>query len=165
MRDDLANRSPKAVESILRIQGIIDSGSMAKMSAKVRLDHQLETNVAAEYVNDKLGLSIPLQGTSRSAACNESFKRWSRQLPSNLFLVVVFLSRRHCGCHSAWNLIGASRQAWAGHSSGDRRRDSNAAFDGNSGFYDPLVRISPFPAIVALFFYSLLPIVRNTYAV
>jgi osmoprotectant transport system permease protein len=162
MREDVSERFPKGLEGITKIEGLIDSQAMARMSAKVRLEHQLEANVAAQFVNEKLGSKIPLQSTTKLANWQRIASRLFRTTQEHLFLVVISLLAAMAiavplGILSARNeSMGQVILAVVGVI---QTLPSMAILV----FMIPLFGLGPLPAIVALFFYSLLPIVRNTY--
>lgn len=162
MRDDLPARAPKVVDSILRMQNLIEPSEMVAMTAKVRLDRQMETNVAAGYLRSKLNLEVPLIATSRTAELGRIGARLAKTTYEHLFLVLVSLS------------LAIVVAVPLGIASARSENLGNAVL-GIVGviqtlpsmallvFMIPIFGLGPVPAIAALFFYSLLPIVRNTY--
>ncbi len=163
MRDDLAARAPKAVESILRLENAVTSAEMSSMTAHVRLDRHLETNAAAEFLNLKFQLGIDLQGIDRQARWGRFFSRLLKTTTEHLFLVVLSLglaiavavplgilaSRSETIAQVVLAIVGVIQTL-----------PSMALLV----FMIPIFGLGAVPAIAALFFYSLLPIVRNTYA-
>jgi osmoprotectant transport system permease protein len=162
MRDDLTERVPEIVKSILRLENLIEPNEMVSMTAKVRLDREMETNVAASFLNDKLQLDIPLRSMTRSAEWMRIFQRLAKTTYQHLFLVLISLSLAivvaiPLGIVSARNEnVG---NAVLGIVGVIQTLPSMALLV----FMIPLFGLGPLPAIAALFFYSLLPIVRNTY--
>jgi len=162
MRDDLPKRAPKVAEAILKLENSITSDEMASMTAKVRLDRQLESNVAATFLNKQLGMSLPLQSVGAGAEWKRFFARLSKTTLEHIFLVAVSLS---LAIASAVPLgILAARNETAGQTIlgivGVIQTLPSMAL---LVFMIPLFGLGAIPAIAALFFYSLLPIVRNTY--
>jgi osmoprotectant transport system permease protein len=163
MRSDLPSRAPKVAQSMLRLQNSISSEEMASMTAKVRLDRQLESNVAATFINKKMNLSISLQAVGAGAEWGRFFGRLWKTTWEHMLLVVISLSLAVAtaiplGILSARNeTIG---QTILGIVGVIQTLPSMALLV----FMIPLFGLGPVPAIAALFFYSLLPIVRNTYA-
>ena len=162
MRDDLPKRAPKVAESILRMQNLIEPTEMVSMTAQVRLDRQMESNVAANYLRTKLNLDIPLSATSRGAEFSRIAARLAKTTYEHLFLVLVSLS------------LAIAVAVPLGITSARSENVGNAVL-GIVGviqtlpsmallvFMIPIFGLGAVPAIAALFFYSLLPIVRNTY--
>lgn len=162
MRDDLPTRCPAAAEAIKRLENLIDSKDMAAMTAKVRLDRQLEVNVAGEFLRERLKLDVPLASTSAAAGWARIASRMTRTTLEHLFLVLVSLTLAvlvaiPLGIASARNEhVG---QAVLGIVGVIQTLPSMALLV----FMIPLFGLGALPAIAALFFYSLLPIIRNTY--
>ena len=163
MRDDLPKRAPKVAESILKLENSISSDEMVKMTAEVRLDHQLESNVAANCLNKKMGLSIPLQSVGAGAEWKRFLGRLGKTTLEHMFLVAISLS---CAILIAIPLgILSARNETVGQTIlgvvGVIQTLPSMAL---LVFMIPIFGLGSIPAIAALFFYSLLPIVRNTYA-
>ncbi len=162
MRDDLEQRAPEIVKSILRLENLIQPASIVSMTAKVRLDRQMETNVAAGFLRDELKLDIPLKSTSVSSEWMRVLGRLAKTTYEHLFLVLISLSMAivvavPLGIISARNEnIGNTVLGVVGVI---QTLPSMALLV----FMIPLFGLGALPAIAALFFYSLLPIVRNTY--
>jgi osmoprotectant transport system permease protein len=162
IRNDLASRAPKAMEAILKLENAVTSHEMAAMTSRVRLDRQLETNAAAEFLNQKLQLGIDVQATDMKAFWGRFLKRLIKNTIEHLFLVVVSLTLAilvaiPLGVLAARNETFA--QAVLGIVGVIQTLPSMALLV----FMIPLFGLGAIPAIAALFFYSLLPIVRNTY--
>ncbi len=163
MREDLATRFPEAAKSLLKIENLIDSKAMASMTGKVRLDRELETNVAASFLNKTLKTTIPLQQAGGWAEWSRFFKLLGKTTSEHLFLVIVSLTLAilvavPLGILSAKN--DSAGQFILSIVSVIQTLPSMALLV----FMIPLFGLGALPAIAALFFYSLLPIVRNTYA-
>ena len=162
MRDDLQERAPEVVKSILRLENLIEPSEMVSMTAKVRLDREMESNVAAGFLRDKLHLEIPLKSTAQSAEWMRILGRLAKTTYEHLFLVLISLSlaivvavplgivsarNEHIG-NAVLGIVGVIQTL-----------PSMALLV----FMIPVFGLGALPAIAALFFYSLLPIVRNTY--
>lgn len=150
-RADLAERAPETVAALEGMAGRIDAGTMQRLNARVKIDQENEAAVAADW----LGVDAP-----------EAAGRWSRILHRTgqhlalvgislgLALLValplgVFAARRPRLGQLVLSLTGLLQTL-----------PSLAVFV----FMIPLFGIGAWPAIAALFLYSLLPIVRNTHA-
>lgn len=162
MRDDLQVRAPEVVQSILRLENLIEPQEMVSMTAKVRLDREMESNVAASFLREKLQLDVPLKSTSKSAEWMRILGRLGKTTYEHLRLVIISLSLAilvaiPLGIISARNEnIGNTVLGVVGVI---QTLPSMALLV----FMIPLFGLGALPAIAALFFYSLLPIVRNTY--
>jgi len=161
-RKDLPTRLPKTWAKFQTLAGKITAPQMIALNAQVELQNRTPPAVAAAY----------LAGKSPSAggpAARESF--WSvlfapdfwPETRQHLFLVFVSLALSV--------LVAIPLGIWAARS--PRAAQPILSITGLIqtipslallAFLIPLLhRIGPVPAIVALFLYSLLPIVRNTY--
>ncbi|MFM7148702.1 MAG: glycine betaine ABC transporter substrate-binding protein [Gemmataceae bacterium] len=155
-REDLASRAPRAVEAMLRLQGLLDEKQMQELNFRASVDHVPETVVAADFLADRLKIAVNAQVES----LGERLLRTTRE---HLFLVMVSL----VGAVVVAVPLGvaASRHALLGQ--------MILALVGMVQTFPSLAllslliillrQIGAVPAIVALFIYSLLPIVRNTH--
>lgn len=154
-RSELRNLAPDALNRILKLQGKISEADMIKMNALVKIDGQTEAVVAAYFLEKNLDIDPhPIK--------DSFWMRLWRNTVQHVFLVVVSLS--------AAILISIPLGIWA-----RQNERLGQAILGIVGiiqtipslallvFMIPLLGIGSTPAIVALFLYSLLPIVRNTY--
>lgn len=151
-RRELQDQAPAVWQAFQRLEGSIDNAAMSEMNARVKLDHVRDSQVAADFLLAKLGVVVK-----------------QPRLPSGLLITTrdhLFLV---CVSLAAAVLIAVPLGIWSykwpklGH-----------AILGIVGiiqtlpsmavlvFMIPLLGIGPWPAIVALFLYSLLPIVRGT---
>jgi osmoprotectant transport system permease protein len=168
MRDDLPSRAPKVAEAISKLQALISPDEMSSMSAQVRLDRRQEKLVAGEFLNKKLSLSISLPQEGKWADAKKILERILSTTWEHLFLVLISLglailtaiplgilaSRNEAIGQTVLGIVGVIQTL-----------PSMALLV----FVMPLfavfeMGIGPAPAIMALFLYSLLPIVRGTYA-
>ncbi|MBI1732827.1 MAG: ABC transporter permease subunit, partial [Gammaproteobacteria bacterium] len=155
-RLDLDRRVPGALRAMARLQGRIDLDSMIRMNAAARIDGAAETNVAAEFLLAELGVQPVLTADTRAG-------RLLRTTRDHLVLVALSLG--------AAILVAVPLGVWAA-----RHEPAARWVLGATGavqtvpalallvFLIPVLGIGFAPAVVALFLYSLLPIVRNTYA-
>lgn len=168
MRDDLPSRAPKVAEALMKMQGLITPEEMSSMSAQVRLDRRQEKIVAGEFLNTKLRMSLSLPQEGRWAEFKKIIERVLGTTGEHLFLVLISLglailtaiplgilaSRNEAIGQTVLGVVGVIQTL-----------PSMALLV----FVMPLfalieMGIGPAPAIMALFLYSLLPIVRGTYA-
>ena len=158
-RSDLPQRLPKTWAKFETLAGKITAPQMIALNAQVELKNQTPPTVASAY----------LAGQAPSIAAHETF--WSvlfapdfwPETRQHLFLVFVSLALSI--------LVGIPLGIWAARSAGVAQPilsitgliqtiPSLALL----AFLIPLLhQIGAVPAILALFLYSLLPIVRNTY--
>ena len=150
-RLELRDRAPSWVTALEGMAGTIDAATMQKLNARVKLDHQAESTVAADW----LGIIAPTE----TGRVSRIFKRTCE----HLFLVGISLG---LALIVALPLgVVAARRARLGQlllslTGLLQTLPSLAVFV----FMIPLLGIGAKPAIAALFLYSLLPIVRNTHA-
>lgn len=156
-RADLETRAPRALAAWGRLVGRISAEDMIAMNAAVKLGHRSEASVAADFLAQKLGVrAAPPAEESRA-------QRLWRVTRAHLFLVGVSLLAAillglPLGILAAkWRRLGEAVLAAVGVV---QTIPSLALLV----FMIPLLGIGTWPAIVALFLYSLLPIVRNTHA-
>jgi len=160
-RKDLPTRLPKTWARLQTLEGKLTAPQMIALNAQVELQNRTPPAVAAAFLAGSPAAS--------SAAPRESF--WSvlfapdfwPETGQHLFLVFVSLALSV--------LVAIPLGIWAAHS--PRAAQPILSITGLIqtipslallAFLIPLLhRIGPVPAIVALFLYSLLPIVRNTY--
>ena len=162
MRDDLDERAPQAVASILKLENLVASNEMASMTARVRLDRQMETDAAAEFLNKKLQCGIELQSADKNAHWERFFKRLAKNSYEHLFLVVLSLGLA-ISVAIPLGILAARNETVAQVVLGIVGVIQTLPSMALLVFMIPLFGLGALPAIAALFFYSLLPIVRNTY--
>lgn len=155
-REDWARRNPRVLAVILRMQGLISEQEMVRLNARARLERVPEGQVASEFLTRKLGIEPEVTADSLAS-------RLSRRTREHLFLVLVSLLAAVVVAVP----LGVLAAKWA--------RVGRAVL-GLAGIIQtvpslallvvmiPLLGIGSRPAIVALFLYGLLPIVRNTAA-
>jgi osmoprotectant transport system permease protein len=156
-RRDAEARWPAAFVALSRMSGQIDDATMMRLNARVKLDKVPERTVAADFVSERFGV--------RAARSTEE-ARWPalwRRAREHLALVSVSLLAALL-CALPLGVLAARRP---------RLGEIVLAVVGVVQtipslallvFMIPLLGIGAWPATAALFLYSLLPIVRNTYA-
>ena len=154
-RRDTPAHFPTAFAALERLVGRISASTMARLNGRAKLDRQPEAVVAAEFAA-QLGGAAPTRAPGRLA-------RLGHNLAQHLRLVGISLS--------AALLVALPLGVLAA-----RRRRLGQVVLGVVGvlqtlpslallvLFVPVLGIGPLPAIVALFLYSLLPVVRNTHA-
>ena len=154
-RSDLEERAPEAVHALARVAGRIDAADMIAMNARVKIDGEPEGVVAAAFLTEVLGVKM-------HADIESAFERFARHTVEHLTLVGSSLSAA-IALSIPLGILAA------------RRKRMGQVILGVTGviqtipalallvFMIPLLGIGGPPAVMALFLYSLLPIVRNTY--
>jgi osmoprotectant transport system permease protein len=163
-RLDLIRRAPGALAAIDRLVGRIDAAQMQALNARAKVDRLSPAAVAAEFVGRTFPAPTTAAATAPEAAAGPStaIELWHLTL-QHLLLVGVSLS--------AAILVALP----LGVAAGEFPRFGHAVLVVVAGIYTipslallvfmiPLLGIGFWPAVVALFLYSLLPIVRNTQA-
>lgn len=155
-RKDLNRRYPRAVKMLNRLSGAITTEQMMQMNARVKLKGISEKAVAADFIRQAFDIESDIEQTG-------FWMRLLRRSKEHLILVSISLT--------AAMLIAIPLGVAA-----DKLPKFEKAILGITGviqtipslallvFMIPLLGIGGPPAMVALFLYSLLPIVRNTFA-
>lgn len=152
-RLSLEHSAPAFVASLRKLGGRIDEASMRRMNAEVKLEAQKESDVAARF------LSVPADEPADDGLFGRLIKRTIEHIKLvALSLGLAVLLAIPLGILSVrWKRVG---QLIIGLTGILQTVPSLAMFV----FMIPLLGIGTWPAIAALFLYSLLPIVRNTHA-
>ncbi|HEY8163631.1 MAG TPA: glycine betaine ABC transporter substrate-binding protein [Methylocystis sp.] len=153
-RADLERRAPKALSAILRLEGRIDEESMTAMNRAVKINGRAEAAAAAEFVAAKFGLSdlTPTEGMA-----GRLLQRTLEHLRlTALSLGAAIIVALPLGVLAARRAVLG--QAILTAASIMQTIPSLALLV----FMIPILGIGAAPAIMALFLYSLLPIIRNT---
>jgi osmoprotectant transport system permease protein len=153
-RTDLPKRSPVAFAALARLEGKLTSMEMAEMNARAKIDRVPEARVAADFLESKFGIV-------GQVVVETYFGRLLRRLGEHITLVAISLlaaiavsiplgvvaSRARRLGPFILTVVGVIQTI-----------PSLAVLV----FMIPWLGIGPKPVLVALFLYSLLPIVRNT---
>ena len=136
-RIDLIDRAPQVVREILKLEGLISEKKMMVMNAQVKLEKKPEAQVAADFLAENLNVQVKIKKETAGT-------RFWRHTWDHLTLVGI----------SLWGAIvvaiplGIVAFRWV---------------RGGQVILGLVGIIQTIPSL-ALFLYSLLPIVRNTYA-
>jgi osmoprotectant transport system permease protein len=154
-RADLVRRGPQVVAALHRLEGKISESEMVGMNALVKLDKKREGRVAADFLSVHLAMNPAVTGESVA-------ERIWRHTAEHLYLVSISLLAA-VFFSIPLGIIAAKMvrtgQLIIGIVGIIQTIPSLALLV----FMIPLMGIGGPPAIVALFLYSLLPIVRNTF--
>ena len=154
-RAGLERRAPATVRAMLSLEGKISEADMIRMNARAKIERAPEEEVAVRFLAQKMGVQ------SR-AEVETAWGRFLRHTREHLLLVAVSLG--------AAVLVALPLGVLAA-----KRPAAGQAILAGVGivqtipslallvFMIPFLGIGGPPAVVALFLYSLLPIVRNTY--
>ncbi len=154
-RADFADRHPEVVAAWRRLEGKISEGDMIGMNARVKLDQESPGRVAADFLKERLRVSARPEEAGLA-------RRLGRTTLAHLRLVGVSLL--------AAIVVALPLGVWAA-----RRPRQGQVILAATGvlqtipslallvFLIPVFHLGAGAAIAALFLYSLLPIVRNTY--
>ncbi len=150
-RQDLRDRAPTWVAALEDMAGKINAAAMQGLNARVKIDHEPESAVAADW----LGIDAP----TSSGRATRIWKRTREHLALvGISLGLALLVALPLGVLAARRpRLGQVILTTTGLL---QTLPSLAVFV----FMIPLLGIGAKPAIAALFLYSLLPIVRNTHA-
>ncbi len=149
-------RAPEVAAMFNRLAGRIDAPTMSRMNAQVKLNGEPESAVAAGYLKQSLNLDVDYQ-------IQTAWQRFWQHTGEHLVLVGISLSAAIFFAVPL-GILAARRERLGpivlGMAGILQTIPSLALFV----FMIPLLGIGGPPAIMALFLYSLLPIIRNTYA-
>lgn len=165
-RADLATREPAFAKVLERMRGAIDATAMQKLNARVDLDGLTPVAAAAEHLSGKVagGASGPTRAsTMRPGVVAGTIDAIAKHGPRHLWLVLVSVVLSALVGVPLGVLAFANKRlgtAVLGITGIVQTIPSLALFC----FMIPLLGIGALPALVALFLYGLLPIVRNTHA-
>jgi osmoprotectant transport system permease protein len=155
-RSDLARRAPKVVAAIKQLEGRITARQMIAMNEQAKLRKVPEAQVAAEFLRQALGITPRAVRSGfwwRLAA-----RTWEHvQLVAVSLLAAIVVAIPLGVLAARYPRIG---QGILGAVAAIYTIPSLALLV----FMIPLLGIGWLPALMALFLYSLLPIVRNTHA-
>lgn len=159
-RLDLARREPRAMEAMRRLTGTIDQARMIRANARVVLGGT-ESPAVAESLLAEIGVPAAAPGAiaeGRGGVAASIARNTVQHLKLvGLSLLAAILIGVPLG-------VAAARSRWIGGvvlaTTGLAQTIPSLAL---LAVLIPLLGIGVLPALVALFIYSLLPIVRNTY--
>ncbi|MEO8399316.1 MAG: glycine betaine ABC transporter substrate-binding protein [Ignavibacteriaceae bacterium] len=155
-RKDLLEKNKEAVNAFLKLEESIPESTMIKLNSEVKIQNKSEGEAASQFINENFDL--------QTNYIEQSFlSRLWFYTKEHLFLVLISLS--------AAILLSIPLGVLA-----YKKKSASNFILGVVGiiqtipslallvFMIPLLGIGSWPAIVALFLYSLLPIVRNTFS-
>ena len=155
-RDDLNVRAPEAVEAMLQLVGQIDNETIIPLNARAKLDKVPEPIVAADYLQESFNIQKTIRRESRTARLTK--RTWEHLQLVGISVFAAVLVAVPLGVFAAKSRVLG--QVVLGVTGILQTIPSLVLFL----IMIPYLGIGPRPVIVGLFLYSLLPIVRNTYA-
>jgi len=155
-RAELVERAPEVVAALERLEGRVSESEMVALNASAKLQRVPERQVAAAFLARELGLAVTVRGESLLASV------WLHTR-EHLFLVGLSLLAAIAVAVPLGVLVARRPRLGRGvlALAGIIQTVPSLAL---LVFMIPLLGIGARPAIVALFLYSLLPIIRNTAA-
>jgi osmoprotectant transport system permease protein len=150
----LNTEAPEVVRSLLRLEGALDEATMTSLNARVQLDGEDQSQVAADFVNERF---------AANAVATTRGKAWRLLELTGQHLGLVALSLAAAVLVALPLGILAARLPVLGQillgATGIIQTVPSLAL---LIFLTPWLGLNALPAILALFLYGLLPIVRNT---
>lgn len=164
-----ADLPPRARQALAALAGRIDTAAMARMNERVLLGHRTETEVAAQFLDRLFGRSVAGAGpTGRQPPAGQASSPSEAWLPQLLQYTAEQLTLTGASLAAAI-LIGLPLGILSARRPGLGRLVLGAAGIVQTipslallVFMIPLLGIGFAPAALALFLYSLLPIIRGT---
>jgi osmoprotectant transport system permease protein len=160
-RLDLEQRSPELVTLLKKLEGSLDNATMVALNSRVQIEGASESRAAAEFLNDRFRLGIDLDALEEGGVWQRRLERFWRNTGEHLYLVAVSLGLAVLVSVPLGVLaykVPSLGRVVLGVVGVLQTLPSLALLV----FMVPLLGLGPWSAIVALFLYSLLPIVRNT---
>jgi osmoprotectant transport system permease protein len=154
-RPDLEARAPAVVAALQRLTGVIDGGTMSGLNKRAKIDRVSEDRVAADFLEVALRVST----TVREVTIIDRLLRRTRE---HLTLVLLSLAAAILVAVPL-GILSARHERLGQLILGVAGIIQTIPALALLVFMIPLLGIKEPPAICALFLYSLLPIVRNTY--
>jgi osmoprotectant transport system permease protein len=146
---------PAALEVLRRLEGRISRDEMIKLNGRAKLQKEPEAQVAAAFLRDSLGVtSASAAGSGRAAEIGRRTAEHLTLVGISLFFAVLL--------GLPLGVLSARRPRFGQVSLGALGVIQTIPSLALLVFVMPLLGIGTAPAVVALFLYSLLPIVRGT---
>jgi osmoprotectant transport system permease protein len=155
-RAELEGKEPEAVSALSQVEGKITEALMVEMNAKAKLDKEPEELVAANFAEKHLGIRVEVERESAVA-------RLVRHTGEHLTLVGISLAAAII-VSIPLGIVAQKFQSIGQSILGVVGVIQTIPSLALLVFMIPLLGIGGLPAMVALFLYSLLPIVRNTHS-
>lgn len=155
-RNALTESAPASVAAMRRLEGRIDAEHMRALNAAVKLQGQSDHAAASGFLKDVFGIATESRSTS-------VWQRLYRTTVDHLALVLISLAAA-IAVALPMGVVASRHSRFGKVVLGVTGMIQTIPALALLVFMIPLFGIGTLPAIVALFLYSLLPIVRNTHA-
>lgn len=160
-RSELESTHPAVVEAFRKMEGLIDSSTMAALNKESRIDRKPEAAIAARFLHDNVDATIALPDPNASRL-RRQLKRFLTNSIEHLFLVGISLTLAIV-VSIPLGITAYRFPQWGGWILGVVGIIQTIPSMALLVFMIPLLGLGAKPAILALFLYSLLPIVRSTH--
>jgi osmoprotectant transport system permease protein len=155
-RQDLEERAPELVKHMESLGGRISASQMIAMNARAKINRVPEARIAADFLAQHLGWQVNSQ-------TDGFWSRLARTTTDHVTLVLISLSAAILFAVPL-GIVAAKHQRIGRLILGVTGVIQTIPSLALLVFMIPLLGIGGPPAVVALFLYSLLPIVRNTHS-
>jgi osmoprotectant transport system permease protein len=160
-RAELEQTHPNVVAAFHQLAGKIDSTTMAALNKQSRIDRKAESQIAAEYLRENVDASLPVPDAN-GLAWQRRLKRFASNSFEHLYLVGISLTLA-IACAIPLGILAYKQPRWGSWILGIVGIIQTIPSMALLVFMIPLLGLGAQPAILALFLYSLLPIVRGTH--
>ncbi len=155
-RADLEQQAAEVVTAILKLESRISESDMIAMNARAKIDRISEPRIAADFIAAKLDIEMDVQEDT-------VFQSFMRNTVDHLWLVCLSLAGAILFALPL-GIVSAKRPGLGQVVLAVVGTVQTIPSLALLVFMIPLLGIGGPPAIMAMFLYSLLPIVRNTYS-
>jgi osmoprotectant transport system permease protein len=162
-RQELTTKHPELINALLKLDHRISNDQMKSLNAAVRVNKQSEIDAAGDFVNNQLGMKAEWNRTDASSWWRRLVSRLSLTTLQHLMLVVISLLAAILVAIPL-GIIAYKFPRFENSILGVIGIIQTLPSMALLVFMIPLLGLGILPAIVALFLYSLLPIVRGTYS-
>jgi len=155
-RKDLSQKAPEAVKSLLNLVGAISAKDMVRLNSDVKMNGLTESKVAVGFLEEKFNIKL----NSYEVTIGDKLIQYTYE---HLYLVSISLVSAII-VSIPLGVIAYKRPKFGQFVLGMVGVIQTIPSLALIVFMIPLLGIGAKPAIAALFLYSMLPIVRNTYS-
>lgn len=160
-RTELEETHPRVVAAFHSLEGEIDSEAMAALNKLSRIDRLPEPFIASQFLRDNIDSSIVMP-KPRGDMWRRTWRRFVVHSLEHLYLVGVSLACA-IACAIPLGILAYKQPRWGEWILGVVGIIQTIPSIALLVFMIPLLGLGAKPAILALFLYSLLPIVRGTF--
>ncbi len=160
-RAELEQTHPQVVQEFRKLQGKIDNATMTELNKASRIDRKPESLISAQFLHDRVDASIPIPEINENWF-GRALRRFLINSWEHAVLVGVSLSLAIL-CAVPLGIFAYKVPRWGEWVLGIVGIIQTIPSMALLVFMIPLMGLGAQPAILALFLYSLLPIVRGTH--